>query len=325
MPAAVEVQNGQEAFASFREPAWHGLGTVFTDEVTSAFEMGARAHLNGWNVRSEPAQHGAARFVVPTFHIVRDNPFDGGLDVLGTSGERYEVVQNEDALSLFDGHRFETAGSINGGRTVFATVALDREIVLDPSGVSDVVKTLLLVATSHDGSLAIRGGATPIRVVCANTLNAALPGLEQSFTIKHTRSAQERLAAVKRGFALASNYFDGFEHTANQMMSQAVVDQKFREIVETLFPRPEDNSKGRETKWESRVALNMAAWNDPKNAGIKNTAWGAWNALTEANQWGRKIQDTPNGQENFYKAGAGFDKPTNDFRTKSLQVVQALA
>ncbi len=32
----LETQNGKTSFASFREPAWHGLGTVFTEEKTTA-------------------------------------------------------------------------------------------------------------------------------------------------------------------------------------------------------------------------------------------------------------------------------------------------
>ena len=28
--------NGETAFASLREPAWHGLGTVFEEEVNTA-------------------------------------------------------------------------------------------------------------------------------------------------------------------------------------------------------------------------------------------------------------------------------------------------
>ena len=36
MAHAVEIgQNGEQAFASFREPAWHGLGTVFTEEKST--------------------------------------------------------------------------------------------------------------------------------------------------------------------------------------------------------------------------------------------------------------------------------------------------
>jgi hypothetical protein len=48
----LETQNGKASFASFREPAWHGLGTVFTEEKTTS-EMLAAASLNGWNVRLE--------------------------------------------------------------------------------------------------------------------------------------------------------------------------------------------------------------------------------------------------------------------------------
>ena len=35
MAHELETQNGVASFASFREPAWHGLGTVFTDEKTN--------------------------------------------------------------------------------------------------------------------------------------------------------------------------------------------------------------------------------------------------------------------------------------------------
>jgi len=36
MAHELETQNGVASFASFREPAWHGLGTVFTEEKTTA-------------------------------------------------------------------------------------------------------------------------------------------------------------------------------------------------------------------------------------------------------------------------------------------------
>jgi len=52
MAHELETQNGVASFASFREPAWHGLGTVFTEEKTTA-EMLVAANLNDWNVRLE--------------------------------------------------------------------------------------------------------------------------------------------------------------------------------------------------------------------------------------------------------------------------------
>ena len=44
MAHELETQNGVASFASFREPAWHGLGTVFTEEKNTA-EMLAAANL----------------------------------------------------------------------------------------------------------------------------------------------------------------------------------------------------------------------------------------------------------------------------------------
>ena len=52
MAHELETQNGVASFASFREPAWHGLGTVFDVEKNTS-EMLAAANLNNWNVRLE--------------------------------------------------------------------------------------------------------------------------------------------------------------------------------------------------------------------------------------------------------------------------------
>ena len=52
MAHELETQNGVASFASFREPAWHGLGTVFTEEKTTK-EMLDLANLSNWNVRLE--------------------------------------------------------------------------------------------------------------------------------------------------------------------------------------------------------------------------------------------------------------------------------
>ena len=49
MAHEIEVINGEASFVSFREPAWHGLGTVFTEEKTTS-EMLEAANLNDWKV-----------------------------------------------------------------------------------------------------------------------------------------------------------------------------------------------------------------------------------------------------------------------------------
>lgn len=327
MPAAIASNGARDLFASHREPAWHRLGTVFEDEITDYREMLNVAGLSMWNVREvEIEVPGADRFVVPAKAIVATI---GAEDVvLGVTGERYEIVQNEDAFSflqsLHDGASWETAGALKGGRLVFGSMAFERDFVLDPSGVADAIESYLLVYTSHDGSTGVAGGTTPVRVVCKNTLNVALQGVKQTFKIRHTSNVAERMAAEAAMWRDANTYMDAFETEANSLFEQSVSDKEFFSIVEGLFPKPEKDVKGAFKKWEKRQELFTQAWKGAPNAGIKNTGWGAVNALTEANQWGRSIRNTPNGEENFAAAGAGFDIPTNAFRNKALAAVKAL-
>ncbi len=48
MADAVEIINGVGSMYSFREPAWHGLGTVVTEEHTTSEVMDI-ANLSNWN------------------------------------------------------------------------------------------------------------------------------------------------------------------------------------------------------------------------------------------------------------------------------------
>lgn len=324
----------RDLFASHREPAWHGLGTVFAEEVTDYLRMLDLAGLTGWQVREHDVVPLTldgenvldAEFVVPAQAIVATI---GGTDrVLGVTGKRYEIVQNEEAFSflqsLHDGARWETAGAIKGGRVVFGSMAFDRDFTLDPSGVADVVKSYLLVHTSHDGSTGLGGGVTPVRVVCQNTLNAAMGNIKQTFKIRHTKNVQARMQAEAALWRQANTYMDAFEKEAQTLFAQSVTDKQYFGIVENMFPKPEKDAKGSVKKWETRQETFAQAWNGQPNAGIKNTAWGVFNALTEANQWGRNQRQGDKGAENFFAAGAGFDLPTNAFRAQALAAAQSL-
>lgn len=334
MPAAIASNGTIDLFASHREPAWHGLGQVFQSEVTDYREMLTIAGLNDWNVREHPIAVTAldsedtidARFVVPAKAIVATI---GSEDVvLGVTGDRYEIVQNESAFSflqsLHDGARWETAGAIKGGRVVFGSMAFDRDFVLDPTGVADRVESYLLVYTSHDGSTGVAGGVTPVRVVCQNTLNVAMGNVKQTFKMRHTATVQERMDAEAALWRQANTYMDTFEAEARTLFETTATDKDYFGIVENLFPKPEKDVKGAVKKWETRQEVFAQAWNGTPNAGMKGTAWGVFNALTEANQWGRNVRKGEKGQENFFAAGAGFDIPTNTFRNQAFNLAKSL-
>ena len=333
MAHLLESVNGETAFASFREPAWHGLGTVFTEEVSTA-EMLKKAKLNNWDVRLEdveiPNQFSSDKNYS---FVVRDNPFTlGNKDVLGIVGERYVPLQNEELFDFADtlldnGGRWETAGSIKGGRVVFGSLALERETVIDPNGVGDKVNTYLLVNTSHDGSIAIQASITPVRVVCANTLNLALSslkgkkGLKQSFKIRHTQTAEGKIAVAREALGLANHYLDEFDLLAKEMISKEITQAKFDEIVLKAYPMPTKDSKGSMKKWTDKIDLIQSIYVGDYNNTISGTAWGALNALTERLDWYRNSRGTNN--ESIYASASGFDPVINAEKNRLMNLVLA--
>jgi phage/plasmid-like protein (TIGR03299 family) len=333
MAHLLESVNGETAFASFREPAWHGLGEVFTEEVSTA-EMLEKAKLNSWNVRLEDVAIPADMDSDKSYSfVVRDNPFiQGNKDVLGVVGERYVPLQNEELFDFADnmldnGGRWETAGSIKGGRVVFGALALERETVIDPNGVSDKVNTYLLVNTSHDGSISIQASITPVRVVCANTLNLALGNrgrggsVKQSFKIRHTQTASGKVAIAREALGLANQYMDEFSKMANEMIQKEVSKAQFDKIVESLYPTPKDDTqKASMTKHNAKIDLINEIYVGDFNNTITGTAWGVANALTERLDWyrtGRKGKT-----ESILASASGFDPMTNAEKNRIFKAVQ---
>jgi len=332
MAHELETQNGVASFASFRQPAWHGLGTVFDVEKNTK-EMLEAANLNDWNVRLEDLEIPSTLTSDKSYqYVVRTNPTDKTqTDVLGIVGERYNVLQNEDLFSFGDnildgGGRWETAGSIKGGRVVFGSLALERETVLDPNGVADKVKTYLLINTSHDGSVAIQASITPVRVVCANTLNVALnntnrkDGVKQSFKIRHTQTANGKVQIARDTLGLANKYMDQFDKMAHAMIAKEISAQDFNNIILTAYPKPDKDTKGAVTKWKNKVDVINDIYTGEYNSMISGNAWGAFNALTERLDWYRSARGGSN--ESILAAASGFDPVTNAEKNRLLNVVR---
>jgi phage/plasmid-like protein (TIGR03299 family) len=332
MAHELETQNGVASFASFREPAWHGLGTVFTEEKNTA-EMLAAANLNNWNVRLVDVEIPDTLTSDKSYqYVVRTNPtYSSQIDVLGVVGERYVPLQNEELFAFGDnildgGGRWETAGSIRGGRVVFGSLALERETILDPNGVADKVKTYLLINTSHDGSIAIQASITPVRVVCANTLNLALGSkrgknaIKQSFKIRHTQSAEGKIQIARETLGLANKYMDEFDLMAKAMIEKEITAQQFNDIVLAAYPKPDKDSKGAVKKWENKIDLINDIYTGEFNGMIANTAWGALNALTERLDWYRSARGGNN--ESLLASASGFDATINAEKNRLLSVVK---
>lgn len=316
-----------ESFASLRTPGWHALGTVFSKPVTTQ-ELMDLAHLQEWNLRT--IEIDAPDFNMNDSHyyfVVRDNAQTGDVDVLHVAGQRYTPLQNEALFDIGDGlqasgfGRWETAGSLRGGRTVFGSMSIDREVVLDEHGANDVIKNYLLLAKSHDGTLAVTAANTPVRVVCQNTLDFALVGAKQRYSLRQTASVEQRAAMVAKAMTEAHGYIDRLEETAESLIDVKVTDQEWYDLITAIYPKPEDAKPSRAlTMWTKKFDNLESLRTSPTNAMWDGTAWGVVNVLVEDLDWFRTGRGE-NAQENLAAARSGFDPAVNAIRNNILTTV----
>jgi len=305
MPDNIErFADGSAAFAGFRDPAWHRLGTIFHERATTV-EVLTMANMANWNVRLVPTVslvEGKEVEVPERFTVVRDNPVTlGQIDGLGNVGKRYTTVQNEQIFEFGDqilqnnsDAQWDTAGSIREGRTIFGCIKLPSSVKI---GGVDPVDQYMFVTSSHDGSSGVQAALTPTRVVCANTLRIAQQNATHTFKARHTASIDGRINDAITALTLSANYFENFVNTAEQLADVTVTDAQLDELIESVYPKPdwsEDSDKSRNslTIWENRGDLVRSIWNGEADQSgldtmstIKGNGWGALNALSEAIDW----------------------------------------
>lgn len=334
-----EIEQGSASFAlvqSRTQPAWHSYANKVFDadtETPTVSEIMDAAKLSNWNVRLEPIADLVPEYnmVSDSYLVVRDNPYtEGQKDVLATVGSRYKEVQNEDlfafAQNLHDSNpdvKIDSAGSFKDGRIVYGSWSVPSQLVLDPNGANDTTNLYLVVHTSHDGSVAIQAGITPVRVMCQNTLNFAMRRAKQSFKIRHTATVDGKIAAAREALGMSVAYFDEFSAQAQELFSREVTNAKFSEIINKMYPKPEQDKKGSIKKWETKVVLLDELYhNSPTNANIKGTAWGVVNALTERLDYYRTARKG-NGESLAFSA-SGFDPVITAEKNKIVKQVLAL-
>ena len=278
-----------------RKQAWHGHGTVVEGALTTkeAFEKSGLDWPGGVEKRPLftvaatvdpnalpesvvdvghlPNQPGVQRDFLPSPLLVPDQSavirvMDNA--ILGTVGRGYQVIQNVamfdflDTLTAGDNKvaKWESAGSLRGGRHVWALLNLpDSEIIV---GKDDRLLPYLLVTNAHDGSAACRVIPTTVRVVCMNTLSAAVAGQfsDLTVTIRHTGDVASKIAEAKRALAQAATMFGAFEKVANELAATLIDRDDFDTLVEKLFPTPEeDASAASKTRNDNNRMLLAAA------------------------------------------------------------------
>lgn len=274
MPAEVE------SMFSAREVPWHRVGTI-TEDALTAREAIVAGGLD-WTVEKRPIYiRVGAEFhkVEDRFATVRNSDDK----YLGTVAETYVPFQNVDAFTFADNlvdsgeAKYETAGSLRGGRWVWLTMKLPKEIRI---GGEDAHELYLLVNSSHDGSKAITASVTPIRVVCMNTLNLALREAQQRWSVRHVSTAGQRLQEAREALKLTFDYADQFEAVGNELIARPFTENEMSQMLEKLIPNT-PKAEG------VRATIQALFVESPTLENVRGTQWAALNAVGEYFDWVR--------------------------------------
>lgn len=302
MPAEVETM------FSAREIPWHGLGVV-TDNVLTADEAIVAAGLD-WTVDKEPKYRKLDGMFVPVeneFFNVRSSD----QKILGNVSGIFNNLQNRDAFGFADSlvddgsAKYETAGSLRGGKVVFLTMKVPVEMLVAGEDAHDLY---LILRMGHDGSMAITAEITPIRCVCMNTLKLGSLMATQRWSIRHTSKLEGKLAQARESLNMTFAYAEEFVIVGDQLVGTKVTDDMLIHFLEDILPaRP---------KTQDVIDGVMHNFRESDNIGnFRGTGWGALNAFTEYTDHGR---DTHSQEAVFHNIMNGEIASQRDKLTTAL-------
>jgi phage/plasmid-like protein (TIGR03299 family) len=305
------IENNEIAWVG-RRP-WHGFGNEVKRGATG-LEMLKAAHLN-WRVELRdiafmlPGVTGNMIDPLAKFKAVTRSDTDRVFTVATTD---FNPVQNEDVVDFFRefceaGHAdVETVGALRGGAIVWCLAKLKglaSRLIL-----GDLVEGYLFIATAHDCSMQTIARATQIRIVCWNTLSAALRergGSRNQFRCSHTRKWTPEVAEeARRTVGMAVEALGYTNAVCEKLAAVPLDDAGFVEYMELLMGK--DNVKDEKGVLKPTATAIWTARDTSPGADVapaKGTLYGALNAVTYYADWVRGRTDETRVRGSFFGDG----------------------
>ena len=268
-----------ESMFYVRQVPWHGLGTMVQEAPTSEDALHI-AELD-WRVEQTPVFTDAG-IEIPGYKANRRNT-DGS--ILGIVSDRYKIVQNTEAFEFTDAIvgetedgvvKYETAGSLCGGKRIWLLAKMPTKKVLD-----DDVEPYMFFSNSHDGTGAIKVGMTPVRIVCANTLAIALNTAKRQWSTKHVGDMQSKLEEAKLCLRMADSYMANLDVEADRLANAKLYREQVEEILDEMFPVDDNTSERKKNNIVQFKNQFWTAYNMPDIQKFEDSAWMAVNAMSD--------------------------------------------
>ena len=279
-----------------REKPWHGLG-VRVENALSSKDALIAAGLD-WNVEQRKIYTEDGYAIPGYFANVRSSDHH----TLGVVTKRYKIVQNHEAFAFTDallgkGVRYETAGSLKGGRKTWILARLPKQYRL----AEDITMPYLVFSNSHDGSAAIKVAMTPVRVVCNNTLNLALRDADRIWSANHTGDIDSKLEDARMTLFMAENYMNELAKESTRLSRKRVSDAEVEEYIKMLLPIATNATETMEQNVKKmREDLKMRYYSAPDLQNIGKSQYRFINAVSDFATHAKPLRETRQYQENLF-------------------------
>jgi len=224
------------AFVSVGQPAWHKLG-ITVDKAMTAEEAIRLGKLDYDVLQTKVMYETKQGLLGVDNRVVNYNGNTG--KPFGVVSNDYKLVQNREAFGFFDAiigdgdAVFQTAGALKEGQIAFVTAKLPDYIRV--AGTDDVTERYLLLSIGHDGKHSTQAMFTPIRVVCNNTLSAALTGSSNKVTVYHRGDTKSQLDQAHKVLGISNRLTQELSSIFTVMSKTKISDEDAIKTINRQF------------------------------------------------------------------------------------------
>lgn len=286
----------KDSMFSVRSEPWHGLGVVLKKHPKS-IEAAIKAAGLDWEVIQRPVKVTVpvvghkTKTQTKTLEDYFVNLRADTMDPLGIVTDRYTPVQNLEAFDFLAGvfgseMHFETAGSLMNGRRVWVLMRLPEFIEIG----GDPIGPYSFISNSHDGKSSVVTAVTPVRIVCNNTLTAALgrakgTDAQRTYTIRHLGNMEQKLGEAREVLQVTVNYYEQFKSLGDELARVKVSDRKVSAYLDRLFPTEGLAERAANNRDEAKAVVRSLFRGEGGQGDTTGNApgsyWCLYNAATE--------------------------------------------
>lgn len=237
------------------ETPWHGLGAHYEKAPKTSEEIIEGAKL-GWTVSSE--QMYTEKFgKVPDYHLICRDDTNSPLGVV--KQRRVSIVQNSDTFRTVDSMLggdldFDTAASLAGGEKVFGCFKIQGRYKL----LDDDIDHYFVILNEHlkpDGKVTVLN--TPVRVVCQNTLSAALNNNLYRLRVPITTDEGVNNDLVGKLLQSVDSAITHLQKSAEKMFSEKITRDSVELLLDELFPTVGDPTNPESLMSKQNLRIQM--------------------------------------------------------------------